>query len=207
MARFLYSLIGIEMHIGVRSNFKLFSPASCVELKKYSSPNSQVAPLDIGAPGALPLSINKQSVKAAVKLSRILNCHLNTTSFFDRKHYMYHDLPIGYQITQKRKPIAEQGYFDYPAENPKKSLKYKTKRAFISRIQIEQDTATTGDLDDNKELRMVDYNRAGMPLLELVTDCCFRTAEEVRLFVDEMRLALRLAGISRLPCRVDVRYC
>ena len=151
-------------------------------------------------PGTMP-TLNEESVKVSIVTALALNCKINTISFFERKHYFYADLPAGYQITQQASPIAFNGNFTYPVINPQThKLTYKT--AAIRRIQLEHDSARTllteklsFDLNKNIKLAensmLIDYNRAGVGLMEIVTEPVFEEAFDVYSFVRELALVLR----------------
>ncbi len=146
-------------------------------------------------------TLNEESVKVSLVTALALNCKINTVSFFERKHYFYADLPAGYQITQQASPIAFNGEFMYPVVNPRThKLIYKT--AAIRRIQLEHDSARTllidklsFDLNNNKKLAensiLIDLNRAGVGLMEIVTEPEFEEAFDVYSFVRELALVLR----------------
>ena len=156
--------IGLEVHCELQSNSKVFSPA----VNGYSeAPNSLVAYQDLGFPGILPIA-NKEAVKRALKVSMALNCKTPDEIIFDRKNYYYPDLPKGYQITQYTKPVGVNGYIDIELEDG-------IKRVTIQDIHLEEDTAS---LDHYDSYSLIDYNRAGVTLAEMVTDPCMHSKEE-----------------------------
>ncbi|XP_074651937.1 glutamyl-tRNA(Gln) amidotransferase subunit B, mitochondrial-like [Tubulanus polymorphus] len=182
------SVIGIEVHAQIASESKLFS-ASGTEFAELI--NNQVSFFDASLPGTLPV-LNRRCVEAAIQTAFALNCRVNLVSKFDRKHYFYADLPTGYQITQQRLPIAVDGEVEYnlvtsPGKDPVK------KRVIIKQIQLEQDSGKSiHDEDENKSL--IDLNRAGVGLMEIVTDPVFNHGEEVSAFIKELQLVLKCIG-------------
>ena len=193
-------LIGLEMHCEIsKTNTKVFSSA---KNSFDSMPNSNIRPLDMAFPGTLPV-VNKEAVKKALMASIILGCKQPEYLYFERKNYYYPDLPKGYQITQETKP-APVGIYG--------SLKYECNGEFktirINNIHLEEDS---GRLDHYNDYSLIDYNRAGIPLLELVTEPDFRTSEEAVSFLETMRSIYQYADISeadfkkgQIRCDVNV---
>ena len=183
------ALIGLEMHCEIsETNTKVFSPArNGAKTSNTDLPNINVRPIDMAFPGTLP-TVNIEAVKKALMASIILNCKQPEYLYFERKNYYYPDLPKGYQITQETKPapIGMFGKIDYECKD-------EIKTALINNIHLEEDTAIMSHLD-NKSL--LNYNRAGVPLLELVTDPCFHTADEAVAFLETIRSIYQYAGIS-----------
>ncbi len=178
-------LIGIEMHtVCNKTNTKVFSKA---KNDFCEIPNTNVAPLDLALPGCLPV-LNKNVLKMALKMSMILGCTVPEYIYFERKNYYYPDLPKGFQITQETKPAPVGIYGEVEYE-----LNGDFKTAVIDNIHLEEDTAA---LDHGERTSLVDYNRAGLPLFELVTAPCFHNAEEVLAFVDTIIKLYQYAGIS-----------
>ena len=178
----LHVVIGIEMHCELKSNSKVFSKGK----NSYSdTANENVSPVDMAFPGILPV-VNKKSVEQAIKMAKILNCEIADVMLFDRKNYYYPDLPKGYQITQCTKPVGVNGFIEYDSNN-------EIKKALIHDIHLEEDTALMDHLSNYSSL---DYNRAGIPLLELVTEPCFTSAEDVIAFLENMRNIYKYTGIS-----------
>ena len=168
----LHVVIGLEMHCELKSNSKVFSTGK----NAYSdTANENISPVDMAFPGILPV-LNKYSVEEAIKMAHILNCDIAKFMLFDRKHYYYPDLPKGYQITQCTRPVGINGYIEYDLDN-------EIKRADITDIHLEEDAAS---LDHMHNTSTIDYNRAGVPLLEVVTEPCFRSAEEAIAFLENM---------------------
>ena len=183
------ALIGLEMHCEIsETNSKVFSSArNGAKTSNTDLPNLNIRPLDMAFPGTLP-TVNIEAVKKALMASIILNCKQPEYLYFERKNYYYPDLPKGYQITQETKPapIGMFGRIDYECKD-------EIKTAIINNIHLEEDTAIMSHLD-NKSL--LNYNRAGVPLLELVTDPCFHTADEAVAFLETIRSIYQYAGIS-----------
>lgn len=193
----LQLVIGLEMHCELKSNAKVFSTG----INKYSdTANCHVSPVDMAFPGTLPI-VNKKCIEHAIKMASVLNCTLADKFIFDRKNYYYPDLPKGYQITQCTMPIGVNGYIDLPCED-------RVIRAEIHDIHLEEDAAS---LDHFKNTSTIDYNRAGVPLLEIVTEPCFYSADEAVAFLEYMRNVYQYTDISladtkkgQIRCDVNV---
>lgn len=193
----LQLVVGLEMHCELKSNAKVFSTG----INKYSdTANCHVSPVDMAFPGTLPI-VNKKCIEHAIKMASVLNCTLADKFIFDRKNYYYPDLPKGYQITQCTKPIGVNGYIDLPCEG-------RVIRAEIHDIHLEEDAAS---LDHFKNTSTIDYNRAGVPLLEIVTEPCFYSADEAVAFLEYMRNVYQYTDISladtkkgQIRCDVNV---
>lgn len=189
-------LIGLEMHCEISTtNTKVFSGA----LNSFDAmPNSNIRPVDMGFPGTLPV-VNKEAVRKALMASIILGCSQPEYLYFERKNYYYPDLPKGYQITQETKP-APVGIYG--------SLKYDINGEFktvrINNIHLEEDS---GRLDHYNDYSLIDYNRAGVPLLELVTEPDFRNADEAVAFLENMRSIYRYANISEADSKKGQIRC
>ncbi|KAF6040869.1 GATB [Bugula neritina] len=187
MRQTLAAVIGLEIHAQINSKSKLFSGAST---EYGSSPNSCVSYFDAALPGTLPV-LNKYCVKAVVKTALAFGCHVNKVSTFDRKHYFYADMPAGYQITQYRKPIAVGGEIDYIIYVRGRHKKALFHKARLHQIQLEQDSGKSlHDAVNNRSL--VDLNRAGIGLMEIVTKPDFTNGEQAAAFVREVQQTLRL---------------
>lgn len=165
--------IGLEIHVETKSNSKMFSSAPNVYGKK---PNTSVLPIDLGMPGTLP-TVNKKAVENAIKLSNALHMEIDHTLYFDRKNYFYSDLPKGYQITQNERPIGKNGYLLVKLDG-------KEVRVDIERLHMEEDTCKQLHYTD---FTLLDYNRAGVPLCEIVTLPCIHDAKVARLYVEKIR--------------------
>ncbi len=175
-------VIGLEVHAQAVSNAKLFSGASAVF---GADPNTQVTFLDAGMPGMLPV-LNKTCVDQAIKTGLGMNSTINKVSVFDRKNYFYPDLPLGYQISQFYYPIVTGGYIDIDLEN-------EVKRINVTRLHLEQDAGkSTHDLHPN--LSYIDFNRAGVALMEIVSEPEMRSSQEAMAYVKKLRSILRYLG-------------
>lgn len=183
------AVIGIEVHVQILSNSKLFSSSP---YKFGEPPNSQVSAFDASMPGTLPV-LNRRCVEAAVLTALALNCDIHSVSHFDRKHYFYADMPAGYQITQQRSPLATKGYLDFVVFSPGSQETY-SKRATLTQLQLEQDSGKSlHDAAHNRSL--IDLNRAGVGLMELVFDACLKDGEEAASLVKELLLILRALNV------------
>ncbi len=174
-------VIGIEIHVQLKTKSKMF--CSCVNNPEVREPNIYVCPVCLGHPGTLPVT-NEKAVMQVLKTGRALNCEIRDVSRFDRKNYFYPDLPKGYQISQDRRPLCFHGRLDIGGKNIR-----------INRIHLEEDTGRLVH-DEKKGYSLVDFNRAGVPLMELVTEADIRSAEEARKFAEELRLIFRYIDVS-----------
>lgn len=190
------ALIGIEMHCEIsETNTKVFSSAK----NTYTDiPNSNIRPVDMAFPGTLPV-VNKEAVRKALMASIILNCKQPDYIYFERKNYYYPDLPKGYQITQETKPAPVGIYGEIKYE-----LGEEVKIAKINNIHLEEDTAGMNHYDGYST---IDYNRAGVPLLELVTEPTFHSADETVAFLETMRSIYQYAGISEADSKKGQIRC
>ncbi|GJQ82714.1 hypothetical protein Trydic_g19724 [Trypoxylus dichotomus] len=188
------SVIGLEVHAQISSASKLFSGSST----EFNSPvNTNVSLFDSAIPGTLPV-LNKRCVEAGVRTALALNCRINPVSYFDRKHYFYADLPAGYQITQQRAPLANDGILRFHVYTTGANKKSYLTEARIKQIQLEQDSGRS--LHDDYQ-SLVDLNRAGTPLMELVFEPDLKTAEEAAALVKE--LILILERIETCNCKME----
>ncbi len=190
------ALIGLEMHCEIsETKTKVFSSAK----NSYSDiPNSNIRPLDMGFPGTLPV-VNKEAVKMSLMASIILGCKQPEYIYFERKNYYYPDMPKNYQITQETKPAPVGIYGEL-----KYDVKGEFKIAKINNIHLEEDAAST---DHYARYSTIDYNRAGVPLLELVTEPCFHSADEAVAFLETMRSIYRYTGISEADSKKGQIRC
>ena len=190
------ALIGIEMHCEIsRTNSKVFSSAS----NSFNDcPNGNVRPLDMGFPGTLPV-VNKEAVRKSIMMSLMLGCKVPEYLYFERKNYYYPDLPKGYQITQETKPapIGIYGKLKYDCDGV-------FKEALINNIHLEEDTAAQ---EHYPEFSTLDYNRCGVPLLELVTEPCFHSSDEAMSFLETIRSIYRYADISEADSKKGQIRC
>lgn len=176
--------IGIECHVQLATKSKLFSPADNDAREK--SPNSVVHPIDYGLPGMLP-RLNHQAVVLAVKAAKALNAEVNHVSRFDRKHYFYPDLPMGYQITQMYHPTIGRGQIEAPLQDG------TTVTVGIHHAHIESDAGKQTHYADHT---LVDLNRAGTPLIEIVSDPDMHSPAEARAFATELYRLMTYAGVT-----------
>lgn len=185
--------IGLEIHIGLNTKSKLFSSA-CNDFSE--TPNKNTDYLDLGIPGVFP-RVNEEAVKKALILAKCLNMKINPNCTFDRKHYNYFDLPLGFQITQFYSPIATGGY-----------LMVNGRKHLITQIHLESDAGRIVH-DRVNNITKLDYNRAGGALVELVTEITFNNTDEVTEFVQELLLLLEYqnlcnCNLEKGDLRVDV---
>ncbi|XP_034441963.1 glutamyl-tRNA(Gln) amidotransferase subunit B, mitochondrial [Hippoglossus hippoglossus] len=199
----LVGVVGLEIHAQINSNTKLFSGS---HVRFSAPPNSLVSFFDGSLPGTLPV-LNRRCVEAAVMTGLALNCTINRKSLFDRKHYFYADLPAGYQITQQRRPIAVDGILTYSLHGGRKRSQVIRKTATIKQIQLEQDSGKSLH-DDVHSQTLIDLNRAGVGLMELVMEPEMSCGEEAAAAVRELQLILQALGtcqgnMSEGQMRVD----
>lgn len=178
------TVIGLEVHVQLKTKSKLFSGASTT----FGAPaNTQTSFIDAGLPGVLPV-LNKEAVKMAIQFGLAIEASINNYCYFERKNYFYPDLPKGYQISQFQSPIVAQGFLNI--ELPNKSIK----KIIIDRAHLEEDA---GKLlhDQHTNFTGVDLNRAGTPLLEIVTAPCLFSADEAILYLHSLHRLVRFLGI------------
>ncbi|PIR94184.1 Asp-tRNA(Asn)/Glu-tRNA(Gln) amidotransferase subunit GatB [Candidatus Falkowbacteria bacterium CG10_big_fil_rev_8_21_14_0_10_39_11] len=190
-------LIGLEFHVQMKTKSKMF--CSCANEADHTKPNTNICPICLGHPGTLP-TVNKKAIKMSQLASLALGCKLNSYIKFDRKNYFYPDLPKGYQISQFDKPVAEHGELIINAVatdglTGSLELENELKRIGITRLHIEEDSAKSIHTKD-KEASLIDYNRGGAPLIEIVTDPDFSTPLEAKTFAQEIQLLMRHLDIS-----------
>ncbi|XP_053314710.1 glutamyl-tRNA(Gln) amidotransferase subunit B, mitochondrial [Spea bombifrons] len=185
------SVVGLEIHAQINSESKLFSSS---RVQFAAPPNSTVSFFDASLPGTLPV-INRRCIEAAVMTGLALNCTINKRSLFDRKHYFYADLPAGYQITQQRLPIAVNGNLTYRHQVGTKWDQMVTKSVRIKQVQLEQDSGKSLH-DDIRRQTLIDLNRAGVGLMEIVMEPDMNCGEEAAAAVRELQLILQALGTS-----------
>jgi aspartyl-tRNA(Asn)/glutamyl-tRNA(Gln) amidotransferase subunit B len=180
--------IGLEFHAELKTKTKIF--CSC-PTTFAGEPNTNVCPICLGLPGVLPV-LNEKAVDLAIKAGLALNCQISRYSKFDRKNYFYPDLPKGYQVTQFPLPICRNGHIMIQTEAGEKKIR-------INRIHLEEDAGKlvhSGDTITSSTYSLPDYNRAAVPLIEIVTEPDISSAEEARQFGEKLRLMLLYAGVS-----------
>lgn len=175
-------VIGIEIHLELNTKTKMFSG---IKNSFIGEPNSYISPIDLGYPGTLP-TVNKEAVIKAIKLAKALNMEIDDELHFDRKNYFYTDLPKGYQITQQYRPIGKNGYVNI-------FINGKNKKINIERIHLEEDTARQ---HHNLDETLINYNRAGVPLIEIVSKPDIRSKEEAVKYVEAIRQIATFLDIS-----------
>lgn len=182
------TVIGLEIHVALLTDSKFLCSCSTAF---GAPPNSQCCPTCLGLPGSLPL-LNEKAVEYAVKAGLALNCQVNYFSKFDRKNYFYPDLPKAYQVTQEALPLCTEGYLEYYCDDQL----FKTT---ITRIHMEEEAGKlvhSGSTIVDSEYSLVDYNRAGIPLIEIVTAPDIHYPKQARLFLEQLRLLLSYIGVS-----------
>jgi len=179
--------IGIEVHVELKTNTKIFSPSSNTYGK---SANTNVNEIDLGYPGTLP-NINEKVIDLGIKTAYLLNCKINKHMHFDRKNYFYPDNPKNYQITQAETPIGTDGFLEIEIDG-------KTKKIYIEELHIEEDTCKS---THRKTKTYLDFNRAGVPLIEIVTKPCISSSKEACLYLEKLKETLFYAGIS--DCKME----
>ncbi len=185
--------IGLEVHCELTTKSKNFSMAP----NQFSSiPNEHVSTIDLGLPGILPVA-NKEACEKALFTAMALHCENPDEIIFDRKNYFYPDLPKGYQITQVTKPMGKHGYLDIFVDG-------KMKRVEIHQLHLEEDTAS---LEHTMKYSLIDYNRSGVPLIEIVTEPCIESAEEAVIFLEDLRDIFLYLGVSEARSNYGQMRC
>ena len=179
--------IGIEVHVELKTNTKIFSNS----LNGYGQmANSLTNVVDLGYPGTLP-TLNKEVVNLAIKAACVLNCKIRKEMHFDRKNYFYPDNPKNFQITQGRTPIGYDGYVEIEVDGTKKKIE-------IEEMHIEEDTCKSTHRGDKT---LLDFNRAGVPLIEIVTKPCISSSTEAKLYLEKLKELLFYTDIS--DCKIE----
>ena len=187
------TVIGLEVHVELLTDTKLFCGCSTAF---GADPNSQVCPVCLGLPGVTTPLLNKKAVEYTIKAALALNCQITPSVAFDRKNYFYADLPKGFQVSQFFHPMGRDGYVELRINGEKR-------RIGIHQLHLEEDTGKLSHIGDiiSSPYSRVDYNRAGVPLMEIVSEPDIRTAEEARLYLQKLRSILRYLGIS--DCKME----
>src|SRR5580765_1681984 len=180
-------VIGLEVHVQLLTASKIFCSCST---RFGNPPNSNVCPVCLGLPGALPV-LNKKAVEFATQAAMALNCRINETSIFARKNYFYPDLPKGYQISQYDKPLAEFGFIEIPAAGSKKKIG-------ITRVHLEEDAGKSlhEGFPDSEEKTAIDLNRTGVPLIEIVSEPDIASPDEAYEYLTRLKEIILYTGVS-----------
>ncbi len=193
------AVIGLETHIQLNTNTKIF--CSCKADSWFDPPNTNICPVCTGLPGVLPVP-NKAVIEKGILLAAAMHADIQSVSFFDRKNYFYPDLPKGYQISQYDQTLAKGGFMDVPVPGA------ETRRVRIHKLHIEEDAGKT---KNEHGQRLIDFNRCGVPLVEMVTEPDLRSADEAAQYLIRLRQLLRWLGISEadmekghLRCDVNI---
>ncbi|MBP6431380.1 MAG: Asp-tRNA(Asn)/Glu-tRNA(Gln) amidotransferase subunit GatB [Ferruginibacter sp.] len=209
-------VIGLEVHVQLQTQSKLFTGDSAAF---GAAPNTNISPIALAHPGTLPM-MNKSAIEYAVKLGMALHCTIEQHNYFARKNYFYPDLPKGYQISQHTTPICKNGFVKIKVDGQEKNIQ-------LNRIHLEEDAGKSlHDVDEN--YTSIDLNRAGVPLLEMVTEPCIHSSDEAFAYLTEVRkivrwlhicdgnmeegsmrcdanISIRLKGETKLGTRVEVK--
>ncbi|MFC5773971.1 Asp-tRNA(Asn)/Glu-tRNA(Gln) amidotransferase subunit GatB [Ectobacillus antri] len=182
------TIIGLEVHVELKTKSKIFSASPNAF---GAPPNTQTSVIELGYPGVLPV-LNKEAVEFAMKAAIALNCEVATETKFDRKNYFYPDNPKAYQISQYDKPIGENGWIDIEVDGVKK-------RIGITRIHLEEDAGKLTHTGDGYSL--VDFNRQGTPLVEIVSEPDIRTPQEAYAYLEKLKSIIQYTGVS--DCKME----
>jgi aspartyl-tRNA(Asn)/glutamyl-tRNA(Gln) amidotransferase subunit B len=181
-------VIGLEVHAELQTLSKMFCSCAVVD-GTVAAPNTAVCPVCAGMPGTLPV-VNRKAVEHGIKVALALECQVQPTSIFARKNYFYPDLPKGYQISQYEEPLAVNGRLVLHSTDGGQVVR-------VRRVHLEEDTGKLTHMDgDGKPYSLVDLNRAGVPLLEIVSEPDMHSAESARLYGETLRLILRYLGVN-----------
>lgn len=187
------TVVGLEIHCELNTQSKVFSRSSNLY---NETPNINVNMIDMSFPGILPV-LNEEALKKSIKMALALNCKIPNEVIFDRKNYYYPDLPKGYQITQNTKPIGVDGNIEIEVSGEYKNV-------LIHDIHLEEDTAS---LDHFPHATLIDYNRAGSPLIEIVTEPCIHSAEAAVAFLENIRNILKYLDVSEADTKKGQIRC
>jgi len=181
------TIIGLEVHVELKTKSKIFCGCST---EFGAPPNTHTCPICLGHPGVLPV-LNKEAVEFAIRAAMALNCDIATDTKFDRKNYFYPDNPKAYQISQYDKPIGEHGYIEIEVGG-------KKKRIGITRLHLEEDAGKLTHVEDGS---LVDFNRVGTPLIEIVSEPDIRTPEEAYAYLEKLKAIMQYTGVS--DCKME----
>ncbi|MFA4930683.1 MAG: Asp-tRNA(Asn)/Glu-tRNA(Gln) amidotransferase subunit GatB [Patescibacteria group bacterium] len=188
------SKIGLEVHVELATKSKMF--CRCENYSGGDDPNTRVCPVCLGLPGTLPV-INKQAIELGAKMALALNCRVNLSSRFDRKNYFYPDLPKGYQISQFFQPLAQAGHMSVYIGDEARKIR-------INRLHMEEDTAKMTHAGD---VSLLDFNRSGIPLMEIVTEPDITSPAEARLFLKNLKDLVVWLGVSTARMQLGELRC
>lgn len=198
------TIIGLEVHVELATQSKIFCGCST---EFGAPPNSHTCPVCLGHPGVLPV-LNKEAVNFAIKAALALNCTVASASKFDRKNYFYPDSPKAYQISQFDQPIGENGWIEINVDGTKK-------RIGITRLHLEEDAGKLHHLEGSNA-SLVDFNRVGVPLIEIVSEPDMRSPQEAKAYLEKLKLILQYLGVSdvkmeegslRCDANISLRPC
>ena len=187
-------VIGLEVHVQLLTASKIFCSCST---RFGAPPNTNVCPVCLGMPGALPV-LNRKAVEFATLAAMALNCRINDTSIFARKNYFYPDLPKGYQISQYDKPLAEHGFIEVKALNTEDTEDHGVKKIGITRVHLEEDAGKSlhEGFPDSDEKTAIDLNRTGVPLIEIVSEPDIATPDEAYEYLTRLKEIILYTGVS-----------
>lgn len=178
------TVIGLEVHAELSTKTKIFCSCST---EFGAPPNTHTCPICLGHPGVLPIT-NKQAVEYAITAALALNCEISTLTKFDRKNYFYPDLPKAYQISQFDKPVGKNGWIDIEVNGEKKRIR-------INRVHLEEDAGKSNH-GENGEGTLLDFNRVGVPLIEIVSEADMRSPEEAKAYLEKLKAIIQYTGVS-----------
>ncbi|MDR1437881.1 MAG: Asp-tRNA(Asn)/Glu-tRNA(Gln) amidotransferase subunit GatB [Puniceicoccales bacterium] len=182
-------VIGVEVHVQLATESKAFSPSRCCYGEE---PNSATDPVVMGLPGALPV-INYGAIRQTARAGLMLHCKIAKACSWDRKNYFYPDSPKNYQITQQEQPLCVGGYVEIELPGPSRNIMGIHRNVKLNRIHLEEDV---GKLTHYSNYSLIDFNRAGTPLMEIVSEPDLYSADEVAAFLNAIRMSMESAGIS-----------